>query len=384
MRQYKETHNNYHEHMKKLFLSILIIFCALKIRADIAPNPIQANGIAAVKPTEVKMVSEKVIVDLTIDSSHVYCYFKLHNEGKAEKMQIGFPYMNTTPFSSRFAPINVYQNGKKINDIDFFKSNSGNIKISSKSWYLWDAHFDENETMIIEVSYSLPKGVVKNNLYYKFDYLLNTGSGWKDKIDTAEIIINLKDINKELILKTIPENFIFSGNQLIWKFYNFEPTIKDDISIQYETEPGQHTKIVKRNPQALIILNEKTILRNPGGLDSLNLNDIVDIRIIKDSVEAKLKFPDFDNSGGLVLIYSDKFIPERLIGILNSKLKGKQKIKDIPLSEFKNNYALDINGQMIKQENIPKQMLNIDELKIGQVLFKASKRNKYQLSIKTN
>jgi hypothetical protein len=370
--------------MKKIFLTILLIFCALKIRADIAPNPIQANGIAAVKPTEVKMVSEKVIVNLTMDSSHVYCYFKLHNEGKAEKMQIGFPYMNTTPYSSRFAQINVYQNGKKINDIDFFKANSGNIKISSRSWYLWDANFGEDETMIIEVSYSLPKGVVKNNLYYKFEYLLNTGSGWKDKIDTAEIIIYLKDINKELILKTMPENFIFSGNQMIWKFYNFEPAIKDDISIHYETEPGQYARMVKKYPPALIILNEKTILKNPSGLDSLDLNDIVDIRIIKDSVEAKLKYPNINSSGGLVLIYSDKFVPERLIGILNSKLKGRQKLKSIPLSEFKSKYALDVNGQMIKQENIPKEMLKIDESKIGHVLFKVLKQDKYQLSIKTN
>jgi hypothetical protein len=379
--------------MKKIFISILVILYAIKIKADIAPNPIQAKGISVKYPTEIKMTYEKVTVYLTLDSSFVHCYFKLHNEGKAEKIEIGYPYMNTSPYTlpnSTFAPINVYQNGKRIDDIKMFETDSRSPKTNINSWYLWNTYFDENETIVIKVSYSLPHGIVKNDLYYKFDYLLSTGSGWKGKIDTAEIIVNLKNFDKNLILKTSPENFTVSDKQLIWKFYNIEPTIKDDISIKYEKESGQYAKRLKNGPTAVMILDEKTILsndiRDPENTDSLNPLEIVSIKVIKDSEKVKMKFPNIDSSKGLVLIYSDKFIPVRLIGILNSKMAGnnKERIKLIPLSEFKDKYSLDINGQIIKKENIPNEILNIDEFKISEVLIKNLKENKYQISIWTN
>lgn len=377
--------------MKKIFLSILIIFFATKIKADLAPNPVQAKGISVKNPTEIKMTYEKVTVYLTLDSSFVHCYFKLHNEGKAERIQIGYPYMNTSPYSlpnSTFAPINVYQNGKKIDKINLFAPDPVSLRPNKNSWYLWDTHFDENETMEIEVSYSLPHGIVKSNLYYKFDYLLSTGAGWKGNIDTAEIIVTLKNFNINLILKTSPENFTVSGNQIIWKLYNIEPTTKDDISIKYEKELGQYAEKNKIGP--FFILDEKTIwshdIRYPNNNPPLDSMDLVYIKVIKDSEEAKIKIPNVDGSKGLVLIYSDKFVPEKSIGILNSKLAGnnKKKIKLLSFSEFKDKYALDINGQMIKKENIPEDILNIDESKISHVSIKNLKNNKFQINIRLN
>jgi len=365
----------------------------MEIEADIAPNPIQAKGISVKYPTEIKMTYEKVTVYLTLDSSFVHCYFKLHNEGKAENIQIGYPYMNTTPYNlsnSAFAPINVYQNGKKIDDINLLTTNSRSPKTDINSWYLWDSYFKKNETMVIEVSYSLPHGIVKNDLYYKFDYLLSTGAGWKGNIDTAEIIVNLKNFDKNLIIKTTPENYTFFGDQIIWNLYNIEPSVKDDISIKYEKKAGQYTERLKNSSLPLMLLDEKNILsydiRHPNNVESLNPNDIAYIRVIKASEKVKLKLLDRDNSKDLVLIYSNKFIPERIIGILNSKMDGnkKEKIKLIPLSEFKGKYSLNINGENIKKENILNYILNIDEYKISQVLIKNSSQNKHQICILTN
>jgi hypothetical protein len=301
--------------------------------------------------------------------------------------------MNTTPYNlsnSTFAPINVCLNGKKIDDINLLTTASKSPKTEINSWYLWDTYFNKNETMVIEVSYSLPHGIVKNDLYYKFDYLLSTGAGWKGNIDTAEIIVNLKNFDKNLIIKTTPENFTFVGDQIIWNRYNFEPSVKDDISIKYEKKVGQYTERLKNSSLPLMVLDEKTILsydiRYPNNVESLNPNDIACIRVIKASEKVKLKLQNIDTSKDLVLIYSNKFIPERIIGILNSKIEGnkKERIKLTPLSEFKEKYYLKINGENIQKENILNYILNIDEFKISQVIIKNSSQNKHQICILTN
>ena len=385
--------------MKYQFVIVLVILNTISIWADIAPNPIQAKGISINTPTEVKMIYEKVTVDLTLDSSFVHCYFKLHNEGNEEKIQIGFPDMNTSHNSfatAKFAPINVYQNGEKIDNINWGESDSVNKVTSPKSWYLWDTHFEKDETMVIEVSYSLPHGIVKNNMYYKFDYLLSTGAGWKGSIDSAVILVNLKNFNKELILKATPDNYISSGKQLVWKFYKIEPTLKDDISIKYESKPGQYSENLKKYKQSRCIIDEKVILsndlkdRNYSYIDTLNAmnpKDIIDIKITRDSTNIILRFPDIDCSGGFFLVYTNKFVPERLIGILNSKLvdNHKKKIKLIPLSKFRDYYTLEINGKKIEQEKISSEILDIHESEISRVTLKDVKKNKREkLSIETN
>lgn len=378
--------------MKNIYLLAFVIYINAEVKADIAPNPIQARGISAKSPTEIKMTYEKVTVSLTLDSSFVHCYFKLHNVGKAEKIQIGYPCMNTTPYTlpkSSVAPINVFQNGKRIETINMATSDPMGLSTDKKSWYLWDSFFEENETMVIELTYSLPHGIIKNNLYYKFDYLLSTGSGWKGKIDTAEIIVKLENFEKSLILKTSPEGYTVSGNQLIWRLYNIEPSSKDDISIKYEKKAGQYDEKLK-NSFPLYLLDEKIVLsndiRHSNNLDSVNPNDIVYLKVIKDTLEAKSKFPIFNSHTGLILIYSKRFIPTRLIGILNSKTTGtkSETIKPIPISEFKDKYSLDLNGRNIKKEDIAVEILKINESIISQVFIKKLHKNKYHIIIRTN
>jgi hypothetical protein len=285
------------QQLKKSIIAALVVLFSLNINADIAPNPIQAKGIAINIPTEIKLIYEKVIVDLTLDSSFVCCYFRLHNEGKARNIQIGYPnmsyYSNNDRRSFKSNPINVYENGKKTDDINFFSPDSINLRNNdnnNKPWYLWDTYFDDNETRVIVVSYSLPHGIVKNNLYYKFDYLLSTGAGWKGNIDTAEIIINLKSFDRGLILKTSPDNYTTPDNQIIWKLYDFEPSLKDNISIRYEMEKGQYEQRLKQLNQvhsSAIILDDKNVLsndiRNGNNLENINPNEIATIEIIQGS-----------------------------------------------------------------------------------------------------
>lgn len=77
----------------KFLISLLIILCALTTY-DIAPNPISVNGIYTKEPTKVRMLSEKVDVELYKESSIVECTFNMINYGEQTNLEVGFPVMN--------------------------------------------------------------------------------------------------------------------------------------------------------------------------------------------------------------------------------------------------------------------------------------------------
>lgn len=383
--------------MKKIIISVLVILLSLDIKADIAPNPIQAKGITIRQATEIKMTYEKVVVDLTLDSSFVHCFFRLHNEGKAQKIQIGYPNMSYYSINDRcnfkFSQIKVYENGKKLDDINFFAPDSINFHNNdnnNKPWYLWDTYFDENETRVIVISYSLPHGVVKNNLYYKFDYLLSTGAGWKGDIDTAEIIINFKNFDKDLILKTSPDNYTTTSDQIVWKLYDIEPTLKDNISISYEKEKGQYGEQLKIAHLPVWILNDKIILSNDirdvngNKFENLNPNEIASINVIKASESGKMKFPNIDCSNGLILIYTKRFAIEKFFKTIHSRLPGKPNaIKFSSISDFENNYSLVINEKIIKKgSTLYEEIMKIDKNSILDISIKKLENNLKEIDIK--
>lgn len=380
--------------MKKIIISVLIILFGLNIKADIAPDPIRAKGITVLRPTDIRLIYEKITVDLTPDSSFVNCYFRLHNEGKARKVQIGYPNMGYYSYNNQRSfnlnTINVFEDGIKINGISTYVPDSVNISNNdnnNKPWYLWDTNFRANETKVIVVTYSLPHGIVKNDLYYKFDYLLSTGAGWKGKIDTAEIIVNLKNINRDLILKTSPANFTSTENQIIWKLHNIEPNTTDDISISYEKQKGQYDERLKKVRYPSIVLDNKTILsydiRENNGLENLNPNDIASITVLKAADSTKINFPDIAYSNGLILIYSKRFAVNKLSDIIEVKfpdLANDLKSKSVPY--FEDNYSLVINGKVIKKNNMTGQIMSIDKNSILKVSLKKLKNRQKQIDIK--
>jgi hypothetical protein len=368
--------------MKKLIISVLIILLGLNTKADIAPNPIHAKGITVLQPTDIRLIYEKVTVDLTLDSSYVHCYFRLHNEGKAMKIQIGYPnmsyYSNNDQHNLKFNPISAFENGEKINGINTYVPDSVNLRNNdnyNKPWYLWNTNFDANETKVIVVTYSLPKGTVKNDLYYKFDYLLSTGAGWKGKIGEAEIIVNLKNIDKDLILKTSPANFTSTSNQIVWKLHNIEPTSLDDISISYEKQKGQYGERLKLIRFPSVVLDNKTILsydiRDTNRLENLNPNEIASITVLKSADSTTIMFPNLDSSNGLILFYSKRFAVKKLSEIIELKFPDiADDLKSRSVSYFEDNFSLIINDKIIKRDKMTGQIMSIDKNSILDVSLK--------------
>jgi hypothetical protein len=382
--------------MKKIVLLSLIYCTRISgLYADISPNPIQAKGIMISDSTAIKMTYEKVIVDLTLDSSFVHCYFRLHNEGKATKIQIGYPNMSTYTkdnLQNRLNSLDVWENNKRIDVVDFFAPDSIKLNTdnnSDKPWYLWNSYFKENEIKIINISYRLPCGIAKKRLFCTFNYLLSTGANWKDKIDTAEIIVNLKNFDKDFILKISPKNYTKLNNQIKWNFYEIEPTRKNDIFIFYETMKGQYEKQLKNIPSPGFLYDNVTVLtndmRDSNSIDYVNPNEIASLEVIKSSDTLKKQFPNINTSNGLILIYSKRFAINKLSNMIYLRIPGSvDEIKYYSTSDFEDNYTMVLNDKSIKKSDITGEIMKIDENSIIDISIKKSDNNKKEIIIKTN
>jgi hypothetical protein len=102
-------------------------------------------------------------------------------------------------------------------------------------WYVWNVPFKKGESKVIQVTYSVPSGSGYRAEYRYFNYLLNTGSGWKDKIDQVDVVVKLHGIKFATIQKIYPEGHILTSDTktLKWTFSEIEPSTENDIYIQY-------------------------------------------------------------------------------------------------------------------------------------------------------
>jgi hypothetical protein len=369
-----------------LFALTITIICISDVFADIAPNPIKAKGILPGGNTNIRMVSERVIVDLYKDSSVVECHFLMKNEGKKQLINIGFPEMNfhhfkTTNTSDSESRFFVHENKKEVQLIDFYTPYPGLSKkkeiYEKQPWYLWDSEFYEGETKIIKVRYSLPFGVIRNCCRY-FTYLLNTGSGWKGSIDTAVIIINLKDITADLILEAKPENYKIEENQIIWKFYNLEPTTNDDIKINYEPSKGYNAKMKLQKPEPTYVLNEQ-ILPDYRFSDSIPTDEILTIKVLK-SLEETEKYSSGED--GVVLIYTKGYAIDKLNKLLISKSSDKHSLAYESSSDFLEKYELVIDQTTYEDKELLLKILELKEDEIKNVKIKKEPMRKIYIQIK--
>lgn len=363
----------------------IVIICISNTFADIAPNPIKAKGIVASGNTNIRMVSERVIVDLYKDSSVVECHFVMKNEGKKQQINIGFPEMNfhhfkttsATDFSSSFL---VHENGKEVQLIDIYTPNSdlrkeqniyertNNLDYEEQPWYLWDSEFDDGETKIIKVRYSLPFGQIKNRCRY-FTYLLNTGFGWKGSIETCEVIVNLKDISKDLILKTTPQNNIVNDNEIKWKFNNLEPTTSDDIKIYYESSKGAYELMKKKKPDPTIVLNEqilpeRDILNDVHSLDNILPDDILKTKVLKDLKET-VKYTS--GNEGVFLIFTKDYAIDKINRIITPKKSNKNQLDYKSPTDFIERYELVVDRITYKEKEMLLKILELEKDEIKNV-----------------
>jgi hypothetical protein len=394
---------------KRMLTILLALYPLVQAAGDIAPRPIQAKGLISLDPVNVRLVRERVVVDLYKDSSVVECMFVLKNEGKAHILNIGFPEMNF--YHSRPVPgkvpenFFVFENDESVGRIELYRpdmqesfsitaktadnsspefSFSPSASPDAKPWLLWDSQFEENETKIVTVRYSLPFGVERQRCRY-FNYLLSTGAGWKGNIEHAEIVVNLKDIDYDLVLKTTPAGFTADRNKLIWIMTDFEPTTDHDIKIFYEPVKGDYERMLALYPDHAYFIDGVKVW--DGGLfDDKSLNpfrrmnpdDILSISIPKGSQK------EFYGYESVIVIATKNYAIDTFVGRVMSEKTGIKHLRSLPHSEFIERYDLEIDGMHFENKKMLEKLPQIDFTDIMKLKSKKSDDGRVTIMIQTN
>ncbi|MEJ1240287.1 hypothetical protein WBG78_19250 [Chryseolinea sp. T2] len=109
------------------------------------------------------------------------------------------------------------------------------LKNGNYAWYVWPVKFNKAESKTITVNYTVEAGSTYGGHSRFVKYLLSTGAGWYDNIGRADIIVKLHGIEVSTVEAISPANHQFDkvNKTISWTFSNLEPTINDDIDIQY-------------------------------------------------------------------------------------------------------------------------------------------------------
>jgi hypothetical protein len=222
-----------------LLVAILLVFPGEAL-ADIAPpiNPPGSNLQPGGDSTQVRMENEKVVLDVKDDGqeedlgkAHVTADFNMRNQGsEAETMKVRFPISanNGRDDYPEITGVVVKVNGKTV-PTTTTSYPEPNYSADPVPWVEFEVTFPSGVDVPISVSYDL-----QGSGYYPytaFYYLLETGTGWKDTIGKAEIILRLPyEANSlNVVLDTqigwaeTNPGGTFNGREVTWLYEDFEP-----------------------------------------------------------------------------------------------------------------------------------------------------------------
>jgi len=147
---------------------------------------------------------------------------------------------------------------------------------TTSAWARFPITFPIGEDVTVQVSYTLyPSG---RRPFGGFEYIMETGAGWKDTIGKAVITVTLPDPvtaeNVSLSGKSIeglpisphPDSYQIDGNTIHWELTDFEPTAAYNIYVEV-LEPGRYHALLAARDRAA---------REPNSVDAqLELADAV-------------------------------------------------------------------------------------------------------------
>jgi hypothetical protein len=283
------------------------------VYADVAP-PESAPGSNPVPggQTQVRMLAETVTLEIAPNPSdsksaiaRTTALFTMRNlGGSEEKMQARFPLSffdgNSDGFGRfpEIGAITVKVDGRSVatrREIQAFMASETSYKEREEiPWAVFDVTFPPGQDVVIEVGYT-----VNGFGYYPyqiFRYILQTGAGWNGTIGSADIIVRLPYATnaQNIWLKDVDgygeptQGGVISGNEVRWRFEDFEPTWQDDFMVVLVTPSLWQTVLreqanVDKNPNdgeawgrlgkayKEIVMQSKGLRTDAGGREALRL-----------------------------------------------------------------------------------------------------------------
>lgn len=266
--------------MKRLGLTILLVVLLgfpFDAHADVAPpiNPPGSNLEPGAEVTQVRMLSETVLIDVQRDTTpqslgraRVTADFTMRNLGSAdESMAVRFP-ISSNDGRGAYPEIGNLQISVNGSRVPYERASYPDIQHwtdENVPWAEFDVNFPAGQDVSIRVAYDLTgSGYYPYSAFY---YILETGAGWKDTIGSADVTLRLpyEASPQNVILnlgigwaETTPGG-VFRGNEVRWRFEDFEPG---------QSQPVQNMEFALVAPpawQAVLTARDNTVRQPKDG-----------------------------------------------------------------------------------------------------------------------
>jgi hypothetical protein len=221
-------------------LAVVLLAFPGEALADIAPpiNPPGSNVQPGGESTQVRMETEKVVLEVLDDrqeqglgKAHVTADFIMSNlSSDEETMQVRFPISanNGRDDYPEITGVVVKVDSKPVTT-NIASYNEPSYYPELVPWVEFVVTYPPSVDVAISVAYDL-----QGSGYYPytaFYYLLETGTGWKDTIGKAEIILRLPyEANSINVVQDFQIGWaetnkggIFNGREVRWLYEDFEP-----------------------------------------------------------------------------------------------------------------------------------------------------------------
>ncbi len=226
-----------------LVLCVLVLVCIpTPAHADVAPpqQPPGANPEPGSDATQVRMVAETVLIDVTAGASsqslgqaRVTADFTMRNLGQAaENMAVRFPLGADDGWGhiKEITGLQVNVAGRQVLTHRIQGEDPYFSWRDPAPWASFDVTFPPGADIPIRVEYNLE--ATGESPFIWFSYVLSSGAGWKDTIGSADIIVRLPyDPNDENILGASPGG-VNEGHTIRWHYDSLEPTTDDNFGIR--------------------------------------------------------------------------------------------------------------------------------------------------------
>jgi tetratricopeptide (TPR) repeat protein len=230
-----------------LLVAISLWFPTHIAKADVAPpeQPPGANPHPGVETTQVRMVAEKVLIDILENSpqdclgqAHVSAEFQMRNLGdEPEVLMVRFPISSNDGFYNfpEIQDLQVHVDGIPVSTTR--NEYIGGLYDDIIPWAEFEVNFPVGQDVLINVSYTLEGS--GEYPYVSFKYLLETGAGWKDAIGDVDLIVRLPyDANPHnVFLDSSPgwghtsPGAVLDGQDLRWHYGDLEPEYQHNLSV---------------------------------------------------------------------------------------------------------------------------------------------------------
>jgi hypothetical protein len=214
-------------HYELAVVLLLGLFSPVLARAD--DSAVMGVG-GALRPMQehpsIRMVTERVVIDMDTAKAEVDCLFHFKNEGPATTVRMGFPESGGGDVDvdnpEGFTYFNTWVDGRRV------PARIEGMEKGPAEWSRWrvkSVKFASGQTRLVRVRYSAPLGnSVGGNC--GFSYRLDTGASWKGPIGRVDIIARLRNFPKYWTVTGGPAGFRRYPSGFSWHWENLEPGAK--------------------------------------------------------------------------------------------------------------------------------------------------------------